>query len=100
VRRGEIWRAKRFGPERSVVIVGHDALTAARKSVLVVPISERRAATLIEPEVVDAEGRAVGVAVTPLVGEVTKSYLVAHSGTLAPASVESLDVALRAAFDL
>lgn len=100
MRRGEIWRAERFGSERSVVIVGHDALTAARESVLVVPISELRAATLIEPAVADAEGRVVGVAVTPLVGEVTKSYLIACSGTLAPASVESLDIALRAAFDL
>jgi len=100
VRRGEIWTATRGGRERSVVIVGHDALTEARESVLVVPISDVRAATLIEPALADTDGRMVGVAMTPRVGETTKSYLTARSGALAPASVESLDIALRAALDL
>jgi mRNA-degrading endonuclease toxin of MazEF toxin-antitoxin module len=100
VRRGEIWTAARAGHERRVVIVGHDALTEARESVLVVPISDVRVSTLIEPSLADTDGRRVGVAMTPRVGEVTKSYLTTCSGVLAPPSVESLDVALRAALDL
>jgi len=100
VKRGEIWTATRAGHERRVVIVGHDALTEARDSVLVVPISEVRSASLIEPALTDSAGQQVGVAMTPRVGEVTKSYLTAPAGALGSQSIESLDIALRAALDL
>jgi mRNA-degrading endonuclease toxin of MazEF toxin-antitoxin module len=100
VRRGEVWTATRAGHDRLVVVVGHDALTDARDGVLVVPISDVRAATLIEPALAFTDGQPVGVAMTPRVGEITKSYLSGMRGTLAPDSVESLDIALRAALDL
>lgn len=100
MRRGEVWTATRAGHDRLVVIVGHDALTAARDGVLVVPISDVRAATLIEPALAYADGAPVGVAMTPRVGEISKSYLTGLRGGLAPESVESLDIALRAALDL
>jgi mRNA-degrading endonuclease toxin of MazEF toxin-antitoxin module len=100
VRRGEVWTVTRAGHERRVVIVGHDALTEARGGVLVVPISDVRAASLIEPALVDTAGRPVGVAMTPRVGEITKTYLTDRRAALDPASVESLDIALRAALDL
>jgi mRNA-degrading endonuclease toxin of MazEF toxin-antitoxin module len=100
VRRGDIWIASRLGHERKVVIVGHDGLTAKRDRVLVVPLSDVRAATLIEPVVHATDGEPAGVATTPGVGEIAKSSLTTHVGALAPASVESLDVALRAALDL
>jgi len=100
VRRGEIWTATRAGHDRKVVIVGHDALTETRDRVLVVPISDVRPASLIEPALADAAGHPVGVALTPGIGEITKAYLTARAGSLAPASIESLGIALRAALDL
>jgi mRNA-degrading endonuclease toxin of MazEF toxin-antitoxin module len=100
VKRGEIWTASRAGHDRKVIIVGHDALTASRDRVLVVPISDVRPATLIEPAVADHEGHSVGVALTAGIGEITKAYLTSRAGSLAPASSESLNIALRAALDL
>jgi mRNA-degrading endonuclease toxin of MazEF toxin-antitoxin module len=100
VRRGEVWTATRAGHDRLVVIVGHDALTEARDGVLVVPISDVRAATLIEPALTYADGGPVGVAMTPRVGEIAKSYLTGVRGSLARESVENLDIALRAVLDL
>jgi mRNA-degrading endonuclease toxin of MazEF toxin-antitoxin module len=98
--RGEVWTARRAGHDRLVVIVGHDALTAARDAVLVVPISDVRDPSLIEPAVSLTDGTAVGVATTPRVGEVDKTYLVGRRGELAPESRGALDIALRAALDL
>jgi mRNA-degrading endonuclease toxin of MazEF toxin-antitoxin module len=100
VRRGEIWTATRAGHDRSVVIVGHDALTDSRDGVLVVPISDMRSATLIEPALSYDTGDPIGVAMTPRVGEISKSYLTTARGHLSPESVESLDIALRAVLDL
>lgn len=100
MRRGEVWAAVRAGHERLVVIVGHDAVTTARDAVLVVPISGVRAATLIEPALVDQGGQQLGVAMTPRVGEVSKSYLSARRAVLDAASTDSLDIALRAVLDL
>ena len=100
MRRGEVWTAIRAGHGRLVVIVGHDALTEARDGVLVVPISDVRAATLIEPAIADTDGNPLGVAMTPRVGEVARSYLTDRRTALGPGSLESLDIALRAALDL
>jgi mRNA-degrading endonuclease toxin of MazEF toxin-antitoxin module len=100
VRRGEIWTATRAGHDRKVVIVGHDALTETRDRVLVVPISDARSPSLIEPALADADGRSIGVALTAGLGEIAKAYLTSRSGSLAPASAESLDIALRATLDL
>lgn len=100
MRRGQVWTARRAGHDRLVVIVGHDALTAARGGVLVVPISDVREPSLIEPAVTLIDGARAGVATTPRVGEIDKAYLVEPRGELAPESRESLDIALRAALDL
>jgi len=100
VRRGEIWTASRAGQDRLVVIVGHDTLTAARAGVLVVPLSDVRAATLIEPDVITDDGKPAGVAMTPRVGEVDKAYLTERRGSLHAGSLESLNIALRAVLDL
>ncbi len=100
MRRGEVWTATRAGHDRQVVIVGHDALTDNRDGVLVVPLSDVRSPTLIDPIQEDYDGKPVGVAMTPRVGEIAKAYLTVHAATLAPASAESLDIALRAVFDL
>ena len=100
MRRGEIWTASRAGSKRLVVIVGHDSLTEQRDGVLVVPLSEVRASTIIEPTVFDQDGRAAGIAMVPRVGEIDKSYFVERHGMLSPDSVEMLEVALRAVFDM
>jgi mRNA-degrading endonuclease toxin of MazEF toxin-antitoxin module len=100
VKRGEIWTASRAGHDHKVIIVGHDALTASRDRVLVIPISDARSATLIEPAVADDGGQPVGVALTAGIREMTRAYLTSRAGALAPASSASLNVALRAALDL
>jgi mRNA-degrading endonuclease toxin of MazEF toxin-antitoxin module len=100
VRRGEVWNASRAGHDRLVVIVGHDTLTATRAGVLVVPLSDVRASTLIEPAVSTDDGQPVGIAMTPRVGEIDKTYLTERRGQLHPDSGEALNVALRAVLDL
>ncbi|GAA2525176.1 type II toxin-antitoxin system PemK/MazF family toxin [Pilimelia columellifera] len=100
MKRGQVWTASRAGHDRLVVIVGHDALTDVRDGVLVVPVSDVRAATLIEPTVTLVGGDPLGVAMTPRVGEIAKTYLTEARGNLDPASAEALDVALRAVLDL
>jgi mRNA-degrading endonuclease toxin of MazEF toxin-antitoxin module len=99
-RRGDVWVAERATKARLVVVVGHDGVSATREAVLVVPISDVRASTLIEPGVDDEQGHPVGVAMTPRLGEVSKEYLTGRHGRLSADSLESLDVALRAIFDL
>ena len=100
MKRGDVWTASRAGHDRLVIVVGHDALTSARVGVLVVPVSDVRAPTLIEPTVSDRDGSLLGTAMTPRVGEVDKGYLVAQRGELDAESIESLNIALRAALDL
>jgi mRNA-degrading endonuclease toxin of MazEF toxin-antitoxin module len=99
-RRGDVWVAERATKARLVVVVGHDGVSATRSGVLVVPISDVRASTLIEPGVEDEEGHPVGVAMTARAGEVSKEYLTGRHGRLSAASLEALDIALRAIFDL
>jgi mRNA-degrading endonuclease toxin of MazEF toxin-antitoxin module len=65
-----------------------------------VPLSDVRDPTLVEPLVTDSAGQVSGVAMVPGVGEVAKDALKSRIGSLAPASVESLNIALRAALDL
>ncbi|HCT76208.1 MAG TPA: hypothetical protein DGG94_13595 [Micromonosporaceae bacterium] len=100
MKRGEIWVAGRAGNKRLVVIVGHDALTEQRDGVLVVPLSDVRASTIIEPTVSDEDGSAVGIAMVPRIGEIDKSYLVERQGRLSPESIEALEIALRAVLDM
>lgn len=99
-RRGDVWVAERAQKPRLVVVVGHHGVSAIRDAVLVVPISDVRASTIIEPGVHDEEGHSVGVAMTPRVGEVSKDHLTARHGRLSATSLESVDTALRAIFDL
>lgn len=100
MKRGQVWIARRLGHDHLVVLVGHDQVTAARDYVLSVPLSDARPASLTEPTVTTHDGAALGTAVTPRVGEIAKTYLVDQHATLAPASVDALDVALRAVLDL
>lgn len=98
--RGEIWIAKRAGGSRFVIIVGHDNVTAQRDGVITIPISDVRSPSLIEPAVFDEGGMLLGVALTPRLGEVDKTYLTERHGRLGESSLDSVDIALRAVLDL
>lgn len=100
MRRGEVWLRQRAGTQHLVVLVGHDKLTETRPTALVVPLSDVRASTLIEPNVRLDDGDAVGVAMTPRVGEISKDYLTERRGQLHPESLDALETALRAILDL
>lgn len=100
MKRGEVWLRTRLGHERPVVVVGHDSLTTTRSTVLVVPLSDVMPPTLVEPTVSDADGAPLGVALVWHVGGMSKQTLAARASELSPASMEAIDVALRAAFDL
>lgn len=100
MKRGDVWIASRLGHERKVVVVGHDNVTASRDGVLVVPISDVLSSDLVSPMVSDADGTALGVAQIPRIGEVNKASLSSWAGALAPASVEIVDISLRAVLDL
>jgi len=100
VKRGDIWIVSRLGQDRKVAVVGHDKLTETRGGVLVVPISDVLSPDIVSPVVSDADGTALGVALIPRIGEVSKTSLSSPAGALAPESVEVVDVALRAALDL
>jgi mRNA-degrading endonuclease toxin of MazEF toxin-antitoxin module len=100
VKRGEIWIASRAGSKRFVVIVGHNSVTEQRAGVLVVPLSDVRASTLIEPTVTDEDGDPVGIAMVPRIGEIDKAYLTERRGRLNPESLDALEIALRAVLDM
>jgi hypothetical protein len=67
---------------------------------LVVPVSDVRGSSIVEPVVSDVSGKPPGVAQIPRVGEVSRRALTTQSGVLAPASVEIVDMALRVALAL
>ncbi len=100
MRRGEVWLRQRAGAQHLVVLVGHDKLTETRATTLVVPLSDVRASTLIEPEVRLDDGTPAGVAMTPRVGEISKDYLTERRGQLHADSLDALETALRAILDL
>jgi mRNA-degrading endonuclease toxin of MazEF toxin-antitoxin module len=95
-----VWLRQRAGAQNLVVLVGHDKLTETRPNALVVPLSDVRASTLIEPDVRLEDGTPVGMAMTPRVGEIAKDYLAERKGRLHADSLDALETALRAVLDL
>ncbi|MDI6103914.1 type II toxin-antitoxin system PemK/MazF family toxin [Actinoplanes sp. NEAU-A12] len=100
MRRGDVWTAVRLGHERSVVIVGNDAINHRHAGVLVVPLSDVHEPDLTMPAVADSGGKPLGTFLAHHVGQVDKAYLTSRTAVLAPASQEDVDIALRAALDL
>ncbi|MGX6607833.1 hypothetical protein ACWKSP_37765 [Micromonosporaceae bacterium Da 78-11] len=74
MKRGDIWIMSRLGHHRRVVVVGHEAVTATRAGVLVIPISDIVLPTMVMPLVSDEGGEDLGTAQIPNVGEVNKAY--------------------------
>ncbi len=102
MRRGQVWRVLVLGrSERTVVIVGHDALTDTRTDVLCVHIRDEPGETgsLVSVRV---ETPVAGYARAATVGPLSKSSFAPgeHLGDLAPSTLEQVDIALRAALDL
>lgn len=100
MKRGDVWIISRLGHERRVAVVGNDSVTATRGGVLIVPLSDVLSPDIVSPVVSDADGTALGVALVPRIGEVSKEYLSSWVGVLAPESAEIVDISLRAALDL
>lgn len=100
MRRGEVWRVLVLGRvERTVVIVGHNALTDTRDDVLCVQLQDTpgMSASLVTARVDDP---VAGYARAASVGPLAKKNFVEPLGALDGESLEQLDIALRAALDL
>ena len=100
MRRGEVWRVLVLGRvERTVVIVGHNALTDTRDDVLCVQVQDTpgMTASLVTVRVDDP---VVGYARGASVGPLAKKNFTERLGLLGEGTLEQLDIALRAALDL
>lgn len=98
MRRGEVWRVLILGrSERTVVIVGHDRVTAGRPDVLCVQVDTTGtfAADLVTVPVPD-----VGTARAYTVGPISKSAFVERLAVLDEGQMDQVDIALRAVLDL
>jgi mRNA-degrading endonuclease toxin of MazEF toxin-antitoxin module len=100
VRRGEVWRVLVLGRvERTVVIVGHDALTDTRDDVLCVQVQDTpgMTASLVTVRVDDP---VVGYARAASVGPLAKKNFAERLGAVSDDALDQIDIALRAALDL
>lgn len=96
--RGQIWKVLILGrSERTVVIVGHDRVTAGRQEVLCVQVDT---SGTFGPDLVTVTIAGVGTARAVTVGPIAKTSFAEHLGDTDPAAMEQLDIALRAALDL
>jgi mRNA-degrading endonuclease toxin of MazEF toxin-antitoxin module len=103
VRRGEVWTIPTVGRERTVLLVGNDDVTAISNSAQGVPIDT--AGTLPETLVtVRLATPVTGIARVADVGPFRKVLFGEASaqrhGTVEPAVMERVEIALRAVFDL
>jgi mRNA-degrading endonuclease toxin of MazEF toxin-antitoxin module len=98
MRRGEIWRVLVLGrSERTVVVVGHDRVTAGRPDVLCVQVDTSKT---FGADLVTVELDGVGAARAYTVGPLSKASFVERLDTVDAATLEQLDIALRATLDL
>jgi mRNA interferase MazF len=99
VRRGEVWRVQTVGRDRVVLVVGNDAVTELYNIVQCVPIEDSLTAqdTLVTVPLVEP---VKGVAVVVDAGAFRKPRFAELLGDLDNETMERVDVALRAVFDL
>lgn len=99
MRRGEVWRVQTVGRDRVVVVVGNDALTELYDFVQCVPVEDSPAArdTLVTVPVVEP---VKGVAVVVDVGAFRKVRFAERLGAVDQSTMEQVEIALRAVFDL
>ncbi len=101
MRRGEIWVAKTVGRERTVLIVGADPVTGMHNSVQCVEIRSDQTIpeTLVSVRLSEADPVS-GVAYVADVGPYRKERLSSLLGHVHVDTMERVEVALRAVFDL
>jgi mRNA-degrading endonuclease toxin of MazEF toxin-antitoxin module len=98
MQRGEIWRVLILGrSERTVLIVGHDRVTAGRPDVLCVQVDTSGTFTA---DLVTVPIAGVGAARAYTVGPISKTAFVESLAVADPATMEQIDIALRATLDL
>jgi mRNA-degrading endonuclease toxin of MazEF toxin-antitoxin module len=96
--RGEVWRVLVLGrSERTVVVVGHDRVTAGRPDVLCVQVDT---SGTFGADLVTVELAGIGAARAVTVGPLSKTSFAERLDAVDPATLEQLDIALRATLDL
>ncbi|MGH3544624.1 MAG: type II toxin-antitoxin system PemK/MazF family toxin [Mycobacteriales bacterium] len=101
MKRGEIWVAKTVGRERTVLLVGADPVNSIHNSVQCVEIRNDQTIpeTLVSVRLSEADPVS-GVAYVADVGPYRKERLSSLLGRADPGTMERIEVALRAVFDL
>lgn len=99
MRRGEVWRIHTVGRERTVLVVGNDAVTEMYDIVQCVPIEDPEVVreTLVT---VPIDEPIKGVAVAVDAGAFRKARFVEQIGAVHGAALDRVEVALRAVYDL
>jgi mRNA-degrading endonuclease toxin of MazEF toxin-antitoxin module len=98
INRGEIWRVLVLGrSERTVLVVGHNRVTAGRQDVLCVQVDT---SGTFGADLVTVALDGVGAARAYTVGPLSKSSFIECLDEVDPATMEQVDIALRATLDL
>lgn len=103
MRRGEVWTIPTVGRERTVIVVGNDDVTAISNSVQAVPVDTAGALpeTLVTVRVLDP---IAGIARVVDVGPFRKTLFAGSGaerrGSIDAATMERIEMALRAVFDV
>jgi mRNA-degrading endonuclease toxin of MazEF toxin-antitoxin module len=98
MQRGEIWRVLVLGrSERTVLIVGHDRVTAGRPDVLCVQVDT---SGTYRADLVTVPIEGVGSARAYTVGPISKTSFVESIAVADADTMEQIDIALRATLDL
>lgn len=94
-----MWRIQTVGRERTVLIVGNNAVTNLHEIVQCVPVEDPGVVreTLVTVPVAEP---VKGVAVAVDAGAFRKARFAQRLGTVEPAVMERVEAALRAVFDL
>ncbi|WP_067516790.1 type II toxin-antitoxin system PemK/MazF family toxin [Nocardia uniformis] len=99
MRRGQLWRVLVLGRvERTVLIVGHDAVTESRVDILCVQVQDTAGKESLLA--VRMTGAISGFARAVTVAPIPKSSFVEQLGVLDTATMDQVDTALRATLDL
>lgn len=98
MRRGEVWRVSGLARERVVLVVGNDAVTDLYTSAQTVEIAGPRARETLVTVRIDAPVQ--GVALVANVVPTLKKRFEELLGTVDAETMERVEIALRAVYDL
>lgn len=99
MKRGEVWRIQTVGRDRVVLVVGNDAVTELYDIVQCVPVEDSGVIreTLVTVPVAEP---VKGAAVVVDVGAFRKARFTERLGSVDAETLERVEIALRAVFDL